>query len=52
MKGYEYIRIKLDMSDLAELNRLSSTGWRVSDLIHDGKTTYALLERELQEKEA
>lgn len=43
MKAYEYIRIKLDMGLLEELNSLGSTGWHVA-LSQDG---YVLLEREI-----
>lgn len=51
---FEYIRVRIDAGDLAELNSLSSLGWRVVGLfnheehIHGGGVFvqwYALLER-------
>ena len=53
MPAYEYIRIKLDMGDLSELNRFSNDGWRVAaiayDIVEGCIRDYALLERPLPE---
>jgi hypothetical protein len=46
VRAYEYIRLKLDMGDLSELNRFSQDGWHVAGIVADGAFSYwALLER-------
>ena len=52
MQAYEYIRLYFDFGDLAELNRISSAGWRVIS-VQSGvgpmqHTNVALLERTIQ----
>ena len=46
MRAYEYIRLKLDLGDLSELNRYSHQGWHVTAVVADAAFSYwALLER-------
>lgn len=42
---YEYIRLRLDMGDLRELNSLSGYGWHVVAVVNQFGADYALLER-------
>lgn len=49
---YEYIRLKFDFGDLEEMNRLSTSGWRVISVTPDqdrARVNWALLERPLHE---
>lgn len=49
--SYEYIRIKFDWGDLAEMNALSSVGWRVTSterMDSHPHLFWALMERPLQ----
>ena len=38
MRKFEYIRVKVDIGDLAELNQLSSVGFRVVAIIDETET--------------
>ena len=54
MRRYEYIRLFFDFGDLAEMNSLSDTGWRVIavNLMSNTGDLVALMERPLPDRVA
>lgn len=43
---YEYQRIGIKFGDMKELNKLGGEGWRLVQIVSQGSTYYAILERE------